>query len=134
MAGARVLVVDDELDLREVLTDYLESHGYDVDAAGSGKEALLRLGEALRPYDIALVDWTMPGITGRDVVQEIVRRSPTTSVFIATGRMDAVGLPANVEAVVTVLRKPFALRDLVRVIAARLAERGPGLNSVPPKN
>ena len=65
MATLRLLVVDDEPEIREVVCEYLEGIGHHVDAAGSGKQAIEALAGTLLPYDVAIVDWTMPGIAGR---------------------------------------------------------------------
>src|SRR5689334_2815646 len=107
----RILVVDDETEIREVVAEFLESLGHDVDAFASGKQAIERLSEEILPYDLALVDWSMPGISGRDVVQEILRRSPTTRVVVATGRYDVTPLPGLNVLQLGLLRKPFQLKE-----------------------
>ena len=114
MATLRLLVVDDEPEIREVVCEYLEGIGHHVDAAGSGKQAIEALAGALLPYDVAIVDWTMPGIAGRDVVMELQRKSPSTVVIVATGKTDLGPVPGLASTPVTIMHKPFSLRDLAR--------------------
>lgn len=122
----QILLVEDESEIRTVVSEYLEALGYDVDAVSSGKEAIECIGDALRSYDIALVDWNMPGISGRDVVQDLLRRRPGTAVLVITGKVEPVTLPGGALADVGLLPKPFSLRDLARAIEARMATRTDG--------
>ena len=64
-----VLVVDDEADIRSMLSIVLSTEGWEVDEAADGSEALLRC--AAGPYDIVVVDLRMPGLTGIDVAQRL---------------------------------------------------------------
>lgn len=121
MDNWRILMVDDEPEIRELVTEYLEGMGHHVDAFASGKQAMERLGIALRPYDLALVDWTMPGISGRDVVQDIQRRSPVTAIVIATGRHDITPPPGMNITNLMLLRKPFSLRELARALEGAMS-------------
>ncbi len=63
----RALVVDDSAVIRTVLTRILAGLGFDVVAAGNGKEALVKLGAMERP-DLALVDWNMPEMNGYEFI------------------------------------------------------------------
>ena len=116
MASWRVLIVDDESDIRDVVSEFLESVGHHVDSVASGREAILRIGTSPVPYDVALVDWTMPGISGRDVLAEIARTSPTTRLVIATGKVDPLQLPGGAVAEIPLLAKPFTFRELLSVL------------------
>lgn len=118
MATLRVLVVDDEPEIREVVCEYLEGLGHHVDAVGSGKQAIESLAMTLLPYDVAIVDWTMPGISGRDVVMDLQRKSPATVIIVATGKTDLGPVPGAAATPVSVMRKPFSLRDLARALDA----------------
>ncbi len=129
MTTRRVLIVDDEVDIREVVAEYLEALGYDVVAVGSGREAMDVLDrEAGTPtdarFDIALVDWQMPGISGRDVILELGRRDTTPAVLIITGHLsESLGrLTPHVRT--AIIHKPFTLSELVDAINA-LVQTGP---------
>ena len=113
----RILLVEDDSDIREVITEYLIAMGHAVDALSNGREALEQLGSTRMPYDIALVDWQLPGITGRDVIQGITQGSPATAVLITTGHasnriMQQVSRSPQVD----MIQKPFSLRELHRRI------------------
>ena len=73
-AGDRALVVDDLPEARMVLSGMLQSLGFRVEEADSGKNALAAMREALarsRPYAVVFVDWVMPGMDGGDLIQAI---------------------------------------------------------------
>lgn len=82
-APVRVVVVDDEPDLRAGLAMLLSRPGFDVRAAASGTEAL-RLMER-SAADIVLTDLQMPGMSGADLLAEVKRRAPSTIVVVLTG-------------------------------------------------
>jgi CheY-like chemotaxis protein len=108
-----ILVVDDEREIRDVIAEYLEALGHRVTAVSSGKEALEDLASERANYDVALVDWSMPGISGRDVIRDIARRTPKTVVLITTGYMPAGMEVRHIEGIdAHVLHKPFSLSDL----------------------
>jgi DNA-binding response OmpR family regulator len=112
---ARLLVVDDDRTILDVLTEYLVSQGHEVVRASSGREAI----EAARDgsIEIALVDWTMAGITGRDVVDFFRRESPRTQVLVSTGHhSEKVSDSLAGRHAREVLRKPFSLTGLADLI------------------
>ncbi len=112
---ARLLVVDDDRTILDVLAEYLAGQGHDIVRASSGREAI----EAARDgtIEIALVDWTMAGITGRDVVDFFRRKSPETKVLVSTGH-DAEQVSDSLAGrhAREVLRKPFSLTHLADLI------------------
>src|ERR1051326_7471662 len=79
----RVLVVDDEQPVRDLLTKTLGTAEYDVDAAGSGPDALDRMRTV--EYDLPITDPKMPGMDGLSVIREARRRRPDLPVIIITG-------------------------------------------------
>jgi two-component system OmpR family response regulator len=112
---ARLLVVDDDRAILDVLTEYLASLGHEIVRASSGREAI----EAARDgsIEIALVDWSMAGITGRDVVEFFRRESPRTQVLVSTGHdNEKVSDSLAGRHAREVLRKPFSLNDLADLI------------------
>jgi len=127
--GLHVLVVDDELPVREVVRMNLETHGYRVSQACGGAESL-RLVRANRP-DLILLDLRMPLRDGWSVLREL-RGDPTLSmipVVMLTGEADESSeLRAKGLGVVAYVAKPVGGDDLVGVIQRVLAPRtsGPG--------
>ena len=117
-----ILVVDDDEGIRQVLRDLLASAGYRTLLASDGEEALLRLegGEV----DLVISDDRMPGMTGRELLWECVRRWPGLPVVLLTGYGT---VPEAVEAIkggaVDYLLKPFDGRDLLGKVASILVAR-----------
>ncbi|MCI3929146.1 response regulator transcription factor [Streptomyces sp. AN091965] len=109
--GARVLVVDDDLTVAEVVTGYLERAGYVVDRAVDGPGALL--GAAAREPDLVVLDLMLPGMDGLEVCRRLRARGPVP-VIMLTARGDEddriLGLEIGADDYVT---KPFSPRELV---------------------
>jgi DNA-binding NtrC family response regulator len=82
MKSTRVLIVDDELIMRESLAGWLERDGHDVQTVGSGEEALEKLKHTR--YDIMLVDIKMDGMSGLDVLKEVKESDPDVAVVMIT--------------------------------------------------
>jgi len=78
----RLLIVDDEPDIRHLYAAELEDEGYQVDTAGSGKEAANLLQQ--RSYDLAVLDIQMPGESGLQMLQGLVRDQPDMPVILCT--------------------------------------------------
>ena len=117
----RLLIVDDEAQILEVLEEFLGECGYEVHAVSSGREALELVQQQGRPFDLALVDWNLPGIAGRDVITDLDELSPTTLVIVLTGSLSAKVAKAGAERAVLVMQKPFSLSTLARNIEDVLA-------------
>jgi DNA-binding NtrC family response regulator len=81
--NASILVVDDDLVLRQNLKEILEAEGYEVTTAADGEQALLRLKE--ETFDLVLSDLAMPGIDGMEVLNYLVREQPRCPCIIITG-------------------------------------------------
>ncbi len=83
MPTKRILIVDDEKDIREVLRDFFEIEGFEVSEAADGSEAL----ELVRDdsFDVVLTDLLMPGPDGLEVLEGIRKTHPDTAVLVLTG-------------------------------------------------
>ena len=77
-----VLVVDDEEIMREVLETLLSNEGYRVDLAKTGEEGLEAYGR--RPYDVVLLDVSMPGIGGLRALEEFLKMDPDAVILMIT--------------------------------------------------
>ena len=75
--GKRVLVIDDEDTIGQMIKEILTLHGYRVDVAHDGESALRRLSQT--PYDLALCDWKMPGLSGQQVFERLHAFNPDLS-------------------------------------------------------
>jgi two-component system response regulator (stage 0 sporulation protein F) len=120
MALGRILIVDDEAPVREVLTEYLAAEGYAVEAAGSGAEALtaVRRGRT----DLVLLDVRMPGLDGVQVLRRIRKLAERVPVIMVTANED-VGLAKETLKLgaFDYVAKPFDFDYLDRAVAAGLA-------------
>src|SRR6185436_13461328 len=120
----RVLVVDDEPEIRDVLSEYLGSLGHEIRAFGTGREAIEAV--TAETFEIAVVDWHLPGITGRDVLEGIAAQSPQTRVLVITGHVaERVGRGHTAGLIARVCHKPFSLRTLRAELEALLGMRAP---------
>jgi DNA-binding response OmpR family regulator len=108
---ARVLVTDDEIEMRKLLTDHCREKGYEVLAAADGEEALARVPE-YRP-DIVLLDLMMAGIGGMETLQRIRTISPASRVIIVTAVNDIESAQEALQyGAADYVTKPFSFREL----------------------
>jgi PAS domain S-box-containing protein len=119
---ARVLVVDDDADVRAFLADSLEGLGHEVAAFEAGEQALDRLRGW--PADLALIDYAMPGMHGADVARAARAMRPDLPVVFVTGYAESQQLDAAVGPDVPVLRKPFTAAELAAAVGSALALGG----------
>jgi CheY-like chemotaxis protein len=118
MAAARVLVVDDESIVLDVVTRILLRGGYVVFPAAGADEALAIVRDN-SPIDLVLCDARMPGMGGPELVREIARISPRTSRIVMSGApVDQEQLPRDT----TILPKPFSPQNLGAAVEAALAK------------
>jgi CheY-like chemotaxis protein len=119
----RVLVVDDEEFVREVLTEALESEGCEVLSAQSGEIALALFDQHQGKIDAVFTDIGMPDMSGWELVTEIRERSKTVPLAIISGWADAISVETKNEVRADwIIAKPFAINaicDIAQEIAAR---------------
>jgi CheY-like chemotaxis protein len=83
MTPARILIVDDEPEIVRLLARRLTRRGYHVTQALGGEEALARVQETV--FDLAILDYMMPGTDGLQLAQECLKRQPALQILILTG-------------------------------------------------
>lgn len=122
--GERVLVVEDDPRLAEMLSEYLGQSGFRVAIAPLGATALRQL--AATEYDAVILDLMLPDMDGLDVCRQVRTRSDTP-VLMLTARGDAIdriiGLELGAD---DYLPKPFEPRELLARLRAILRRRAPG--------
>jgi DNA-binding NtrC family response regulator len=126
MAGARLLVVDDESEIRRIFEDYFSSLGYSVVAAENGRDALEKFVSG--SFDCVLSDLMMPIMDGMEFLRALREKDKETAFFLMTGypsvrsTVDAMKLGAY-----DYVTKPLNLEDVrikvERAIHARAAEK-----------
>jgi DNA-binding response OmpR family regulator len=120
MAAQRVLVVDDEPTVRDVVARYLERDGYVVREVGDGDEIAAAI-ESFRP-DLVVLDVMLPGTSGLDVLRELDNRVPVILLTARTDETDRVlGLELGADDYVV---KPFSPRELVARVRSVLRRSG----------
>jgi two-component system capsular synthesis sensor histidine kinase RcsC len=116
----RILLVDDNTIVRDMLVDLVGSLGYRTDSAASGEEALALFDR--RRYDMVLTDLLMPGMSGWDVLAAVRQRDAHIPVVIVTGS-PVVGDPRASQPGVAVLKKPVDVTALDAMIKKMLNPR-----------
>lgn len=127
-ARARILLVEDDRALVELLVFHLAREEYEVDSTADGEEALLRARET--PPDLVILDWMIEGVSGIEVCRRLRRASETALVpiIMLTARGEEAdrirGLETGADDYVT---KPFSPRELVARVGALLRRARPAL-------
>jgi excisionase family DNA binding protein len=117
----RVLVVDDEASIRDLLAKTLALAEYDVDVAPDGRSALERM--RLYPYDLLIADLKMPGMDGLTVIREAKRYKADLPVIIITGfSTESSAIEAVNLGVAGYLTKPFRVPQVLAAAAKALGE------------
>ena len=117
----RVLVVDDEASIRDLLAKTLALAEYDVDVASDGRSALERM--RLYPYDLLIADLKMPGMDGLTVIREAKRYKAALPVIIITGfSSESSAIEAVNLGVAGYLTKPFRVPQVLAAAAKALGE------------
>ncbi len=118
----RILVVEDDPQVREGVVEQLASLGYRVTEATTGEAGLAAFLEARLPFDLVVTDVVMPGALGGAALAEEVRlRSPGTLVLLMSGYTEDAVLPAGQLAPgLHLIEKPFRKRDLARLVQGLL--------------
>ena len=120
-ARPRVLVVDDEASIRDLLAKTLALAEYDVDVAPDGRSALERM--RLYPYDLLIADLKMPGMDGLAVIREAKRYKADLPVIIITGfSTESSAIEAVNLGVAGYLTKPFRVPQVLAAAAKALGE------------
>lgn len=126
----RILVVDDELEIRRLVSSYLVDAGYVVEELDNGQAAVDRFDRS-PDIDLAILDVRMPGRTGIDALREIRRRSDCYVIMLTAAVEETdriVGLSVGADDYVT---KPFSPRELVARVEAVLRRRRSTTEEVP---
>lgn len=122
-AGRRVLVVEDDDEMRTLLCEVLRAHGFEPHAAADDSQAFLRLREV--PVDVVVLDKTLPGPSGLEILPKIRRLYPDVRVILVTAFGDeGTAGRARERGATEFLPKPFRMADLLRLLgpAPRRAE------------
>ncbi|MFM7314828.1 MAG: response regulator transcription factor, partial [Cyanobium sp.] len=119
MTAARLLIVDDDPELRHFLCTELRVEGYDCHEAATGQQALAQIRQDT--WDLVLLDWTLPDFSGVEVCRRMRQSKINTPVLMITARDE---VRERVEALDSgaddYLTKPFSIEELLARVRARL--------------
>ena len=113
----KILVVDDEMGLRSLISELLESKGFEVRAAKDGQESLDEMER--EDFDLVITDIQMPRLDGLAMLDAMKRAGRKERIIIMTGSALAMDLPnEKMPMVVSRLQKPFRMSNLLDVVSA----------------
>lgn len=118
---ARVLVIEDDAQLRGLFCDWLRFLGYEPTGASDGAVGLALLDEGT--YDLVLTDLVMPGMSGWDVIDLVRRRRPAQALVMITASATDLDPERLQRSGVKLLRKPISLKDFARAVAEAVGTR-----------
>ena len=130
VAAAKILVVDDDSESRDLLSEFLGANGYAVDAVADGFAAWQALTEGPEHYGIIIADLRMPGHTGWELLRKIRQRNSKERIVLMSSfvsgadRKLAEDLGAQ-----GLLEKPFRLSELLRVVGELSSSNAMGIPS-----
>lgn len=115
MSGPRLLIVDDEAALRDLLRRYLERAGYEVETFSGAPEALAAFEAAPERFSLVITDLTLEGMNGEELLERMRERAPDMRAMITSGyayhpRLAGVGF----------LQKPFLPKMLLEAVERAL--------------
>lgn len=112
----RILVVDDDPTIRNILVQVLKLQGYDVDAACNGADALRHCSDVDRPFDVLITDLMMPVMDGKELIPRVRDLYPEIRVLC----LSATYTDAWLDLSVLCVPKPFSLRGIVALVKSAL--------------
>jgi len=122
--GARILLVEDNHELRTSTEEILGEMGFEVSSAADGQAAIKAFESAELAFHLLLTDVVMPGMNGSELAEEITTRDPQIRVLYVSGYTDNVVLQHGVdEEAFNFLPKPYSARALLRSIDRVLSPR-----------
>jgi two-component system, cell cycle sensor histidine kinase and response regulator CckA len=118
----KILLAEDEQDVREVAREFLESGGYTVIEASNGAEALRLAAEHKAGIDLLVTDMVMPGMTGRELARRLQRERSGVGVIYMSGYSEQTAAETTqVDAEMRLLTKPFSRGSILRAVREALS-------------
>jgi CheY-like chemotaxis protein len=136
MRPARILVVDDTVEVRTLVCRILEGQGYDVIEVSDAPKAILAVTDANGKIDLLVTDIKMPGMDGVELARQLTGRYPQIHVLFISGQCDESEIQTHMEKGFGFLSKPFMPHVLLAAVQEALAarRRPPHSAGTPPHN
>jgi DNA-binding NtrC family response regulator len=113
----RLLLVDDETGLLDLMRRYLTRLGYEVDAYTNAHAAWQRFESQAGDYALVVVDWSMPGMSGDELLSQILAVNPGVRVLVCSGyQYNTSRLPKDLQPRIGFLQKPFVPKMLAEAV------------------
>jgi DNA-binding response OmpR family regulator len=116
----KIIVVDDERDIRETVKDILEDNNYEVETAENGKDLIRKISK--NKFDLIILDVLMPGLTTKDIIAELKERKIRTPIIFLTVVRLADQTKESIPQMADYIEKPFDNADLIKRIKRALKE------------
>jgi len=109
----RILIVDDDRDICEIISNFLKEEGYTVNVAYDGESALRRI--KTERYDLMILEYNLPGIAGLQVLEEVLQIKPSlAAIVISAFGNGSVRSKAKELGAYDFLDKPFDINELLK--------------------
>jgi CheY-like chemotaxis protein len=125
-ATETILLVDDEPMLRDLGRRILQRHGYQILLAEDGRQAVEIYRREQQHIDLVILDLTMPHLSGRDALQQLLQINPAVRVVLASGYFSEDLTESGQEGVLSFISKPYRDQDLVNTVRSILEEAKTG--------
>jgi DNA-binding NtrC family response regulator len=125
VAAPRVILIDDEIDLLNMLAEELTDAGFEVTAVDNGRDAL-RAAQHKR-FDVAITDFKMPEMDGLQTAVALKQIDPQLPIIMATGYASSAAMLAlgPYQILAALLLKPFALEQVLEMVDHAISEKKP---------
>ena len=122
---ARILVIDDEPDMRVLLEQTLKAAGHEVILAADGREGVERY--CTRPADLVITDLYIPNQEGLETIAELRRRFPEVAIIAMSGKAAALTMLSIAQkfGAIGILHKPFLTEELIAAVGKALGGKSP---------
>jgi DNA-binding response OmpR family regulator len=112
----RILVIDDEPGIRKVIDRLLKQFGYETLLASNGADGLRLFDMHAPEVALVLLDWNLPGTSGKETLAELLKRRPDLRVIVVTGGAEATTDEHATADSVSILLKPFTPTELMLAV------------------
>jgi DNA-binding NtrC family response regulator len=125
MSGSKIMVVDDEAGIRDLLSEVLSEKGFDVTSAKDGRESLKFLKK--NNFDLLITDINMPRLNGIELLKKMKTAGRKEKIVIMTGSpLDQSMVSRDIPHIYFQLRKPFKMSEFLQVVSAALKAKKKG--------
>ena len=122
MTGSKIMVVDDEAEIRERLSEVLSGKGFNVTSAKDGRESLKYMRR--NNFDLLITDINMPHLNGVELLKRMKTAGRKEKVVVMTGgNFDWSGIRKEIPMIYFQLKKPFKMDELLRVVSSTLKSK-----------